>query len=100
MNGRRSIDGAGRAGSSGVGDGRPGPPSSSPGWRYTLRVPSWSQAQLPDGETAVFFQVGSCPHLLAVSQLRPPLLWWGSALPWGGLQPGVGLQCSGCRRWR
>ncbi|KAL4433954.1 hypothetical protein ABPG75_000395 [Micractinium tetrahymenae] len=33
------------------------PPSGEKGWRYTLRVPSWSQAQLPDGETAVFYQV-------------------------------------------
>ena len=26
------------------------------GWRYTLRIPSWSQVQLADGETVVFFQ--------------------------------------------
>lgn len=28
-----------------------------PGWRYTLRIPSWSQVELSDGELVVFFQV-------------------------------------------
>lgn len=36
-----------------------GPPGGGGGWRYTLRVPSWSQAQLPDGETAVFYQASA-----------------------------------------
>jgi hypothetical protein len=43
-----------RSGAGGSGGGGGG---AQPGWRYTLRVPSWSQAQLPDGETAVFYQV-------------------------------------------
>jgi hypothetical protein len=39
------------------GGGGDPPGGGAGGWRYTLRVPSWSQAQLPDGETAVFYQV-------------------------------------------
>ncbi len=53
MSGRRRSADLPPAGGSG------GPPGGGGGWRYTLRVPSWSQAQLPDGETAVFYQVGA-----------------------------------------
>lgn len=41
----------------GLGSSGGGLPDENAGWRYTLRVPSWSQAQLPDGDTAVFYQV-------------------------------------------
>ncbi len=46
------------------------PPSGEKGWRYTLRVPSWSQAQLPDGETAVFYQAGRGDHLAGMTPTR------------------------------
>jgi hypothetical protein len=33
------------------------------GWRFSLRIPSWSQAQIgADGEVAVFYQV-QCNHV-------------------------------------
>lgn len=55
---RRSTDAPGSSSAArGGGGGAGGPPGTTPGWRYTLRVPSWSQAQLPDGDTAVFYQV-------------------------------------------
>lgn len=53
---RRSTDAAATGSPAGSAGGRGGGGEGG-GWRYTLRVPSWSQAQLPDGETAVFYQV-------------------------------------------
>ena len=51
--------GGGPAPSPGGGPGSATPPAApgGGGWRFTLRVPSWSLAQLPDGEAAVFYQV-------------------------------------------
>lgn len=46
-------------------------------WTYALRVPSWSTAELPDGDTCVFYQVG------AHSKRRAPLI--GSRIPFRAL---------------
>lgn len=62
------------------------PPSGEKGWRYTLRVPSWSQAQLPDGETAVFYQAGGRQAegpqagVPTRASLQPALTCWCSLL--------------------
>lgn len=63
------------------------PPSGEKGWRYTLRVPSWSQAQLPDGETAVFYQAGRGDHLAGMT-------------PHGaGFQPSLAHPCRRCQHF-
>lgn len=59
------------------------PAQGGSGWRYTLRIPSWSQVMLQDGEPVVFFQV----RLRAPAS--KPVCWHQQWVKWAGWAGGA-----------